>query len=193
MRIYAILAHPKKESMNAHFFYEAVTHMKKRGHLVDVLDLYDRADQVPFFGRHVIGGSQQEPIYHPFFIENKNRFMAADRLFIEYPIYQFSVPGILKAWMDLITNFAWKHEGGFHAKPLHKIKKAVVVNSSGVPVLYRRFLTKNPATAQMQYTFDFIGIPKTSFYEIGGVATLTHEAGKKHIQKITEKVDWLCH
>ncbi|MFA6527241.1 MAG: NAD(P)H-dependent oxidoreductase [Candidatus Babeliales bacterium] len=192
MRVYAIVAHSKKESMNGHFFYQVVSHMKSEGHVVDVLDLYDRADQIPFFGKHVIGGTQRDPICHPFFIENKERFMAADRLFIEHPIYWYSVPGILKTWMDLLTNFAWKYEGGLHAKPLHKIKKTLVVNSSSAPLFYRKYLTSNPAKVQLRETFKFIGIPESKFYEIGSVTSLTLQDGQRHVEKINEKTHWLC-
>lgn len=192
MRVYAIVAHPKKESMNGHFFYQVVSHMKSEGVTVDVLDLYDRADQVPFFGKHVIGGSQQEPVYSPFYLENKERFMAADRIFIEYPVYWYSVPGILKVWMDLIANFAWKYEGGLAARPLHNIKKAVVVNSSHMPAFYRKYFTSDPATAQIREMFKFIGIPETEFHLIGGVESLSVADGQKHVEKIIQKTQWLC-
>lgn len=186
MRVLAVLAHPNKNSLNAYLFNTVVEQLKKHGAIVDVLNLYDHAQRIPFFDRTTISNNE-------FFIENKDRFMAADRLLIVHPVWWYSVPGILKTWLDLITNFAWKYKGGStHAQALHKIKKALVINTAGMSNIVRWLFTRNSATAQIKQTFKFIDLTDTAFYEIGNTDRLTPEIIKKHTERIIKKADWLA-
>jgi len=118
MRVYAILAHDKKDSLNCHLFSQTIKYLELKEIEVDPLNLYDYEKDIPFYSH-----DKKNLEKNSFFKENKKRFMLADRLVIVHPIYWYSVPGILKTWMDLITNFAWKYEGKPYAKALHKIKK----------------------------------------------------------------------
>jgi putative NADPH-quinone reductase len=180
MRVYAILAHDKKDSLNGFIFSKIIEHLKTKNVELDILNLYDHVNQIPFFihNKEIL---QQ----NKFFLENKERFMAADRLLIVHPIYWYSLPGILKCWVDLITNYAWKYEKGEYAKALHKIKKAMVVNTSMDTAWHRRFFTANPAKRQMQESLKFFGINKFFFYQIGGIYKPNFKPTvEKHIQKI---------
>lgn len=181
VRIFAILAHPKKDSFSGRIFYSVVQYLQNQGAHVDVLDLYDRINDVPFYT------SPQTLEQLPFYQENKERFMAADRIFIVYPIYWYAVPGILKCWLDIITNYAWKFESGHHPRPLHKIKKALVVNSASMPNLYRWLFTANSGSAMLKESFKFLGIKDHTFYEIGSTNKLSQAKVDAHIAKIIQK------
>ncbi len=183
MKIYAILANHDKNSLSSRIFYQVTNHLIQDGHQVDILDLYERKDEIPFYVGH---RPDQIPTLHSsaFFHENKERFLAADKLLIVYPIYWYSVPGILKCWFDLITTFAWKFQGKGKPQPLHRIKNAFIINSSMESWWYRRFLTTNPSRRQISQTFDFIGIPNYHFYEIGSTHKLTQEQVTNHINAI---------
>lgn len=187
MNVLAILAHDKSTSLNAHLFNIALEQLKSGGHNVDVLKLYDYQDKIPFFLHDTKAIESNN-----FFQENKQRILAADRLLIVHPVYWYSLPGILKSWVDLITNFAYKYEGGVTAKPLHKIKRAMVINTSMEPAWVRRFLTGNPATQQLKKTFKFIGIPSCRFYQIGAVMKLNETNVSKHATKIRTMTKWLA-
>lgn len=208
MRVLAVLAHPRKDSLSGRIFYRTVNHLEKQivhgvKVQVDVLDLYDRKDslkqEIPFYEPIVSPessdwtnpqeqtGLAKYPIYH----ETKELFMSADRIFIVYPIYWYAVPGILKCWLDLITNYAWKYENGPYGIPLHKIKKALVVNSAGMSNIFRWFRTRNSGTEMVKESFKFLGIRDYYFYEIGNTGKLTTEKVDLHIQKILRKTDWL--
>lgn len=184
------MAHHNKTSFSARSFHAAIEKFKQQGAQVDVLDLYDRYKDIPFyFSERQNSNEPNLPLLgeFPFFHENKDRFMAANKLFIVHPIYWSAVPGILKCWIDLITNFAWKYEGKRQAKALHKITKAFVVNGSSAPLWRRRFFDLNPARRQLEQAFDFMSINDYDFYEIGSTGSLDQEAETKHIEKIVVK------
>lgn len=182
-RVYAILAHPKKDSLSGHIFYTVVKHLRDHGIFVDVLDLYDHKEQIPFY----IPSLSQNIDQYPFAQQNKDRFMAADRLFIVYPIYWYAVPGIMKCWLDLITNYAWNFDKGPYGIPLHHITKALVVNSAGMSNLFRWFRTKNSGTEMLKDSFKFLGINRYDFYEIGNSGHLTTKKLENHFAKIIKK------
>jgi NAD(P)H dehydrogenase (quinone) len=184
MRVYAILAHDKNSSLNASIFNRIIENIKSKKIDVKVVNLYDYADKIPFF---IHDKEKLESI--PFFQETKENILTADRLLIVHPIYWYSVPGILKAWIDLITNYAYKYEKGLYAKALHKIKKAMVVNTSMAPLFYRKYLTCNTATKQLKETLKFIGINNISFYEIGNVYKMDKQKFENHIENILKVSD----
>jgi len=186
MYIYAILAHDKKDSLNHYLFSQTTKYLETRNMQIDFLNLYDYKDEIPFYShdRKVLENNN-------FFQENKKRFMDADTLLIVHPIYWYSVPGILKTWLDLITNFAWKYEGGFYAKPLHKIKKALVINTSMSPKYFRTAWGFDPAMSQLKNMFKFIGLPQYYFYRIGNVGQLSDEKVAEHLEQIFKLADKL--
>ncbi len=193
MRIYAILAHPKKDSFSGRMFYAAVKSFQEHGATVDVLDLYDHVDHIPFYIPSIkTATTELDRAKLDFFNENKERFMAADRLFIVYPVYWYAVPGILKCWLDLITNFAWEYKSGDHyAKPLHKIQRAFVINSASMSTWFRWLRTRNSASEMMKETFKFMGINQFRFYEIGGTSKFSAHDIEEYIQTVCQKSLWL--
>ncbi len=183
MKIYAILANPDRDSFCSQLFYRTIDTLCSQNYDVDILNLYERMSEIPYY---TTTRPDKNPTLHTnkFFNENKNRFMQAESLFIVYPIFWYSVPGILKTWIDLITNYAWKYEGGKNARALHGIKRALIVNTSMESWWYRRFFTPNPSRRQIELTFDFMGIPDYDFYEIGSVQKLNSNQKENYFKAL---------
>lgn len=82
----------------------------------------------------------------------------ADVLVISTPVWNFSVPGILKSWMDQIllpgTSFEFSPEG--NVIPLHRIKKMVLLVASGHS--YKEDDPRDGLTSCIRNSFGFIGI-----------------------------------
>jgi len=193
MRIYAVLAHPKKDSLSGRFFYTTVQHLTDQGHQVDMLDLYERMQDVPFYiPKQGTGWSNTGLDQFPIYNEIKTSVMSADRIFMVYPIYWYAVPGIMKCWIDLITSYAWKFDKGPHGIPLHKIKKALVVNSASMSNWYRWLHTRNSGSEMVKESFKFLGIKNYYFYEIGSTGELTQAKVDKHQEKIKRLANWLA-
>ncbi|MEO1701719.1 MAG: NAD(P)H-dependent oxidoreductase [Pseudomonadota bacterium] len=109
---------------------------------------------------------------------------AADVLVIGVPIYNFSIPGALKAWIDLIARagetFQYSDNG---PKGLLEGKKAyLVVTSGGVPV-------DSPvdfATPYMRHVLSFIGIDDVEVIGADGLVMNEAESLAKAQSKIAE-------
>ena len=163
-RVYAVVAHDRKDSLTQFIFKNVVDHLKEQGAEVDVLDLYDYSSQIPFYM-----SNRSELERNQFFQENRERFMAADRILIVYPVYWFAVPGILKAWTDLITNFAWKYEGGINARPLHSIDRLYGIALSHAPSWYLKWFIGDLSCRQLKAAFKWMGVKKFQFYHVGDI------------------------
>ena len=183
MNIYAIIADDRQDSLLRDLARVALEGLAGRGNQVTILDLYEHAAEIPFYHHKVVeDGKQVSPLEHSkFFTLNKQHFMQADRLFIAHPVYWYSVPGIMKAWIDLITNYAWKFEDGTRAQALHKIQKALVLNTSMQPTA--RFWNHH-ASRQLKKTFKWMGVPQVLVHEVGDVYSLSAEDVNKHHEAV---------
>lgn len=90
----------------------------------------------------------------------------ADVLVIGAPIYNFSVPAVLKAWIDMIARtgltFAYTKDG---PQGLLEGKKAyVVVPSGGVPI----GAAMDFATPYLRHALGFVGITDVAFVGAAG-------------------------
>ena len=179
MKVYAIIADDRVESLTRTLFTQAVESMVRRGHTVHVLDLYEYAAVMPFYRHAVVrDGKRKEPLEQSeFYRSNREQVMAADRLLISFPTYWYGVPGILKCWIDLINNFAWNYEGGRRARSKHKIEKALVISTM---MQKRRLLWHQLACRQVRNTLLWMGVPKVLCYEVGESFELIGDEVEQH-------------
>ncbi|MBM3892835.1 NAD(P)H-dependent oxidoreductase [Candidatus Dependentiae bacterium] len=192
MRVLAVLAHPVATSTSGHLFYEAVKALQLHGAAVDVLDLYQHADRIPFLSFPEPGKPFESVFANvPFYWENKERFMAADRLLIVYPVWWYAVPAIMKAWMDLITNYAWAHTKGPYGNAKHHIKKALIVNTADMSWWHRLFGSRNSATEMVTESCKYLGIGSIKTYEVHKARKITAHDKERHTQKVLRLCSWL--
>lgn len=90
---------------------------------------------------------------------------AADQLVIAVPIYNFSIPGVLKAWVDQICRIGvtFKHVDGQPVGLLENKKAFLVITSGGTEV-------QGPvdfATDYMTHVLAFIGITDVAIINAG--------------------------
>lgn len=98
---------------------------------------------------------------------------AADTLVIGVPLYNFSVPGALKTWIDMIARaretFRYTENGPVGL--LEGKKAYLVVTSGGVPV----GSDMDFATGYMRHVMGFIGITDVTVIEAGQLNFVAEE------------------
>lgn len=100
----------------------------------------------------------------------------ADEYIIGVPMYNFSIPAVLKLWIDQIARAGktFSYEGGA-AKGLLSGKKATIVIASGG--VYDRGTpaeTMNFVEPYLRSILAFIGVTDVQFVNAGGTAQLSH-------------------
>lgn len=181
MKVYAIFANDNTKGTTHKLFLHAIAQLQELGHQVDILNLYEREKDIPFF-RH----DRTHMEKHPFYLENKERFLQADALLLVFPLFWYSVPGIMKVWLDMINAWAYKYESGLHAKPLHHIKQAIILYSAMQDKKHMQQALNNPVEQQLSETCKFIGIPQVDIYMIDKVTKMNPEDLEKHLDEISK-------
>lgn len=133
----------------------------------------DVATSLPFVNDLMIGGfyipvEQRTPEQAQavaFSDQLTQELIAADVLVIGAPIYNFTVPAALKAWIDLVcrAGLTFKASPAGYEGLLHGKKAYVVVTSGGVPVGSPYDL----ASPYMRQVLGFIGITDVTVISAG--------------------------
>lgn len=118
--------------------------------------------------------------------------MSSDILLISTPMYNFSVPSALKAWIDQIVRigytFDFDPESGF--KGLVQGKRAVVVTATGAVFSNPAMSAFNFLDPYLRTLLGFLGITDSHFIAVEG--TTTDEAAMEKSKRIArESVDQL--
>lgn len=172
MNVLHVCANPKptEESVSkqlAAAFFGKLIELKPEVELVNV-DLYD--EKPPFYSYELYKRAWYpvfDESYEPSKVEEMamnyaskqaENFNNADVLVLTMPMWNFTVPAIMKAWMDQILcpglTFSISKEEG--VKGLHKIKSVVLLVSSGG--VYKEDDDRDALTRQVRNAFGFIGI-----------------------------------
>lgn len=123
MKTLVIFAHPKPTSLNAAIKDTVVEALKKRGDSVEVRDLY----ALNFNPVLQFDGSGKDEVL----VEQK--YIAdADEIVVVNPIWWFSMPAMLKGYIDRVLTYGFAYAYGDNGVDgLLKGKKITIVNTAG--------------------------------------------------------------
>ena len=134
---------------------------------LDNVDLYQ--EKPPYYSNDLyrrMWSPVFDPTYEPskaeeaaahYAIKQADQFNRADVLVLTMPMWNFSAPAVMKAWMDQVLApghvFELTEDG---PKPLHKIKSLVLLVASGG--IYKIDDERDTLSRQVSAAFGFIGI-----------------------------------
>lgn len=176
MKILHVIANPKptEESASKQVTEAFLEGLKKSNQDAEIttLDLYENPP--PYYSYEVYRHYWYpvfQPEYQPsdeekkaaeYVKEQAAKFNDADILVITTPMWNFSMPAILKAWIDLVFSPSETFTmGPGGPKPLHKIKKVIVLCSSGG--VYGEGSYPDHFSPVFKLGFGFIGIEDVEF------------------------------
>lgn len=127
-KILIVHAHPDPKSLTSALKDHAVETLKAQGHEVDVSDLYQsswnavagwqdflqpsRTDRLRYgleSGLAYAGGSQSSEI-----VTEQAKLLWADAVLLSFPMWWFSMPAILKGWVDRVFALGFAYGVGEH-------------------------------------------------------------------------------
>jgi putative NADPH-quinone reductase len=194
MNILAVLANDKNPSLDRFFFARMVKFLEEQGHQVTVLDLYQKFHDLPFYVQQRQGTSITKTMLQDylFFHENKELFLKAEMLVICCPVHCFCMPGILKAWFDIVAPVALQNRNCRFSGPLHRIQNSFVVATMGMSWFYKVFVAKNCLKRTFKNIFSYINVKHSVVHEITSVDRIMPSDAELEIQKILKKLHRLC-
>lgn len=187
LKVLMVVAHDIKQSLT-YSLYDAISEYLATKNNIELLnlDLYDHAKEIPFYIHDM-----QQLEASSFFQKNKELILQADRIILFFPVYWYSTPAIVKAWIDLITRYAWNYKNGECAQPLHHITKVLSISSSIAKHPWYKFLYEHPVQKQITDTFKFMGIKTIKPYMIYDVYAMTPKIYASHVETIKKLVEQL--
>lgn len=193
MNILAILAHDKKQSLNRTIFEHITNKLTQEGHKVITLDLYQHIAEIPFYLQENPSESSTNKSFddYPFVQTCKQDFLAADAIIICAPMYCFSVPAILKCWIDMLERFCFAKTSNSTPRPVHHVKTVLTVITMGMPWLAKILWAGNCIKKYFKLVFGFIGIKNIIVYEITSVEKINDTSIKKHLAALDKKLTHL--
>lgn len=122
-KILVVSAHPEPRSLNATLASFAVDHLRTAGHEVRVSDLHAMkwkaaldADDVPDHPAdqrlHVLAAHEQATSagrLSPDIAAEQEKVLWSDAVILQFPLWWFSVPAILKGWFDRVFTYGFAH------------------------------------------------------------------------------------
>lgn len=129
MNVLIVFAHPERRSLNGALLDVAIRELELQGHSVHVSDLYadgwkapvDRAD-FPALGETVrlrVAAASGEAFatgtLTPDVEAEQEKLLWADAVILQFPLWWFSMPAILKGWVDRVYAYGFAYGVGEHS------------------------------------------------------------------------------
>ncbi|MFD1333219.1 NAD(P)H-dependent oxidoreductase [Methylopila musalis] len=129
MNVLIVFAHPDPRSLNAALRDVAVAELTAQGHTVEVSDLYamgwtaavDRADfpQLAPDARLRIAAASSDAFAAGALTDDvtaeQDKLLRADALILQFPLWWFAMPAILKGWVDRVFAYGFAYGVGEHS------------------------------------------------------------------------------
>lgn len=165
MKCLLVLAHPLANSLNATLAQAAAAALRDAGHEVKVRNLYETG-----FSPALTTAERQG--YYTGFDSSRiaaeaEELQEAETLVLVFPTWWFSLPAMLKGWIDRVwaPGVAYDHATDLGAlKPrLQGLKHTIAITTLGSPWWVDRFVMRQPVKRVLKWGVVRACAPKSSF------------------------------
>ena len=108
MHVLAILAHPRRDSFSGAIFDGLCAGLTAAGHTVEVGDLYGEGFD-PLMRAEDYAQFESLPM-PPDVLAEQERIERADALAFVFPVWWWSLPAMLKGWIDRVFSSGWAYD-----------------------------------------------------------------------------------
>jgi len=206
MKIYAILVHPERHSLNGKLFDTAVETFKDKGFQIKTLDLY-RSDFNPMaIYQQVMSDDQTTNYAHKWFTAEARNLLPefsqreienlknSDLLYLQTPIWWWGLPSLMKAYIEnvFIYNVLFSLENEHSREPgasmVYKLlrgKKMIlsVTTGSSEQFICEHFGNVDSLLAPIRARFEFVGYDVLPTYFSGALSGNTEDVNLKDFKK----------
>lgn len=162
MHALIVLAHPNPRSFShsiAAHLAEGVA-MNGDGHTAQIADLAAEGFD-PRFTQNDVDVSNKEALPADDVIAEQARIDRADALALVYPVYWWSMPGLLKGWIDRVFTNGWAYDYGADLRVVKKLRRLpvhLVAHGAADTKTYQKYGYLDSMKTQIdQGIFDYCG------------------------------------
>ena len=162
MHILAVMAHPAGPSLTRSVASAVLDAGTAHGHTVELVDLVAEGFD-PVFGPADHAAFTAAGPTPPDVRREQQRIDRADHLILVHPVYWWSMPAVLKGWIDRVFVSGWAFEeeaGGDIVKKLGRLNVHLIALAGASAATYARHGYRDAMRAQIDHgIFDFCGAP----------------------------------
>jgi NAD(P)H dehydrogenase (quinone) len=184
MNIFIVYAHPEPKSFDGAMLDKALQVLTQAGHQVVVSDLYDMrfkatvdaddftdpVDEMYFDLQAEQKHASETGTFSPDIIAEQRKLAWCDLLLLQFPLWWYGVPAIVKGWIDRVLAYGFAYGQGYNLSG----RRAILVTTTGGPV--RTFTSEKQRTISdmldtiQRGTLYFCGMDVLPPYAIYGAA-----------------------
>lgn len=167
MRCLIVHAHPLEKSLTRHFLETAEATLVAAGHEVELLDLYQIGYDPRLTPQERAG--HYAPVHDRSSIEREAAQLEhAEMLVLVFPTWWFSLPAILKGWIDrtFAPGVAFNHRvnSGPITGRLKTLREVVAITTLGSPWWVDRFVMRRPVRRMLKSAVFGTCAPSARFH-----------------------------
>lgn len=188
MHVLAVIAHPDPRSFTAAVMEAFIEGATAAGHTVEVADLakegfdpnWSATDNACYHGRGPVPADV---------LREQQRFDRADAVAFFFPIYWWSVPALLKGWIDrvVITGWAFSFKDGAIVGEMHDVPIHLFGVGGGNDAGYRKHGYDVSMTTQVENgVFRFSGVKDVHTHLMLDAESADVARREPHLRKAVE-------
>ena len=186
MKVLIVYAHPNPESFN-HAVVEKITQgFADAGHEYELIDLYaddfDPLINIDDLGQFS-GGRVSKDV-----LDQQRKVSAADAMMFVGPVHGWSIPAILKGWIDRVLShgFAYELNENGEVKGLLNHKKALFIITLSFPEQVFKGSGAEDALKKiyLDLTLELMGVKDTELIALYAVQAVGEEGRKKYLEQV---------
>lgn len=162
MHLLVVMAHPAGASLTRSVASAILDAGAALGHTVELADLVAEGFD-PVFGPADHAAFTAAGPMPPAICREQQRIDRADHLILVYPVYWWSMPAVLKGWIDRVFVSGWAFEEGANGaivKKLGRLNVHLVALAGASAATYAKHGYRDAMRTQIDHgIFDFCGAP----------------------------------
>jgi NAD(P)H dehydrogenase (quinone) len=129
VNVLIVCAHPEPKSLNGSLKTFAIERLRRAGHSVDISDLYamqwkasldasdvtERAAGTRFYPSLDSKRAFENDLQSEDIVREQRKLLWADTLILQFPLWWFSMPAILKGWVERVYAYGFAYGVGEHS------------------------------------------------------------------------------
>lgn len=199
MNVLIVYAHPEPKSFDAQMLEHAVELLQDLGYAVQVSDLYakefravasrgdfvDPADEQFFDLRNEQAHAARNGTFTPDILNEQQLILWADILILQFPLWWYSVPAIMKGWLDRVLAYGFAYGQG---RSMIGRRAIIVTTTGGAAQVYTAEM-RDALTHLLEpihrHTLHFCGFEVLPPFAVYGAASATPQQREEYLQQYT--------
>jgi NAD(P)H dehydrogenase (quinone) len=182
VKVLVVFDHPRRHSFCGAVLDELITGLAEAGHEVEVADLHAEGFDPRMPEADEPDWNDPDKRYSAAVLEEQARIARNDVLAFVFPVWWWSLPAMLKGWIDRVWNNGW----AYGARKLPHRRALLIGTAAGSDEDYqRRGYDKAMLTQLVTGVMNYCGIPEA---ELRLLYDVTDAAGAERRQALLREV-----